>query len=87
MRCPIDGADLGKQETITSFKGVLVCDECAKNYYDPQELQMYGEQVVPSDIGVYQECAWCNEEFEEGLVETDLGLLCTKCSGEEVKEW
>jgi len=80
MKCPHCQVDLSTQETITAIKGELKCNKCAVKMHTESELFDYAEEVVPLDIGILPECAWCKEEFEESeLTETALGKLCSKC--------
>lgn len=75
MRCMNCPADLGRQETITSVEGILMCNNCAAKIESEAK-----EEVVPSDIGLNPECEWCGEEYEESeLSETKIGKLCSQC--------
>ncbi len=54
-------------ETPNSYTGNVTCDNTG-----------YCPHGQPCEQVVKQVCDWCTEE-DEGLVETDIGLLCEQC--------
>lgn len=79
MKCFDCQTDLGAEKLIKAVKGPLYCMKCAVKDFSEQDLLDYGEDVVPSDIGIYPMCEWCGEESKE-IVNTRFGKICPVCN-------
>lgn len=55
MRCPTCNCDLGTKTLVVAINSTIVCSTCAAQIYTPEYLETYGEEVIPSDIGIEPE--------------------------------
>lgn len=68
MKCDGCQQELAYEETITAIQGTLLCNRCAKEQYSTYMLYAYGEEVVPSDIGIFIEHDDTVEDYEYSFI-------------------